>query len=227
MTIKDTYRLFINTLIDKYGDASIEDFEFTETFNRASLSVLSDQFNNKNKRGENGVLPYAFEMSQTDLHKWHTLIEEVEVVTDADGKVGFGAIEQALADSDGKLFHINTPLVYVSSIGRFKKARYVRHNDYAQIIDNSFLKPKTTATIWRGFDSYVQINPTGVHECTFTVTRYPKKVLLDLTTPANNVNPDLGDSAINDVLVRMEQYYAIKIREVQLNEAAMAQENKQ
>ena len=27
---KDTYRLFINTLIDKYGDASIEDFEFTE-----------------------------------------------------------------------------------------------------------------------------------------------------------------------------------------------------
>jgi len=37
----------------------------------------------------------------------------------------------------------------------------------------------------------------------------------------------LGDSAINDVLVRMEQYYAIKIREVQLNEAAMAQENKQ
>ena len=66
-----------------------------------------------------------------------------------------------------------------------------------------------------------------MHECTFTVTRYPKKVKLDLTTPTNNVNPDLGDSAINDVLVRMEQYYAIKIREVQLNEAAMAQENKQ
>jgi hypothetical protein len=72
MTIAEIYTRFVNTLIDKFGDASIEDFEFTETFNRASLAVLSDQFNNKNKRGENGTLPYAFEMSQTDLHKWHT-----------------------------------------------------------------------------------------------------------------------------------------------------------
>ena len=81
--------------------------------------------------------------------------------------------------------------------------------------------------IWLGYDGYVQVLPEQTWSATFTVTRYPKKVLLDLATPTNNVNPDLGDSAINDVLVRMEQYYAIKIREVQLNEAAMAQENKQ
>lgn len=227
MTIVEVYKRFINTLIDKFGDASIEDFEFSELFNRGALAVLTDSFNNKNKRGEGGMLAYAFEMSQTDLHKWHTLIEEVEVVTDSEGKVGFSAIEQALADTNGKVFHINTPLVFVESLGRFKKARYVRHNDYAQIIDNSFLKPKIGSPIWRGFDTYIQVNPVGVLECTFTVTRYPKTVVLDTVTPSNNIDPDLSDSAINDVLIRMEQYFAIKIREVQLNEAAMAQENKQ
>lgn len=227
MDITKVYKRFINTLIDKYGDASVEDFEFTELFNRAALSVLSDQFNNKNKRGENGILAYAFEMSQTDLHRWHTLIEEVEVVTDINGKVGYGAIEQALQDSNGSVFHINTPLVYVESIGRFKKARYVRHNDYAQILDNAFLKPTDKKPIWRGFDDYIQINPEGERECTFTVTRYPKKVVLDTITPSNNVDTDLTEIAVNDVMVRMEQYFAIKIRETQLYETASNQETKQ
>ena len=226
MTIAEIYTRFVNTLIDKYGDASIEDFEFTETFNRASLAVLSDQFNNKNKRGENGVLPYAFEMSQTDLHKWKSLIQPVTVRSDNTGKITDAIIEEQLTGSK-KLFHINTPLVYDESDATKRKARYVRHNDYAQIIGNVFTKPKVNRPIWLGYDGYVQVLPEQAWTATFTVTRYPKKVKLDLTTPTNNVNPDLGDSAINDVLVRMEQYYAIKIREVQLNEAAMAQENKQ
>lgn len=226
MTIQEVYKRFVNTLIDKFGDASIEDFEFSELFNRSALAVLSDQFNNRNKRSEGAILAYAFEMSQTDLHKWHTLIKEIQVDTDADGKVPYSDIETALGRGS-MLFHINTPLVYAEALEQYRKARYVRHNDYAQIIDNTFLKPTIKNPIWRGFDSYIQINPIGVRTCKFTATKYPKKVLLDLATPSNNVDPDLTDVAINDVLVRMEQYFAIKIREVQLNEAASAQENKQ
>ena len=226
MTIAETYTRFINTLIDKYGDASIEDFEFTETFNRASLSVLSDHFNNKNKRGENGILPYAFEMSQTDLHKWQSLIQQITVTSDGTGKITTTAIETALGVGK-KLFHINTPLVSDEANTTKRKARYVRHNDYAQIIVNNFLRPKVGSPIWLGFDGYIQVLPEQAWTSTLTVTRYPKKVKLDLATPVNNVDSDLGDSAINDVLIRMEQYYAVKIREVQLNEAATTQETKQ
>lgn len=227
MTIEQVYKRFINTLIDKFGDASIEDFEFTELFNRSAIAVLTDQFNNRNKRVENGLLPYAFEMSQTDLHKWQSLIEKISINTDNTGKLTIASIETALTTGSKKLFHINTPLVSDETDTTLRKARYVRHNDYAQIITNNFLKPKASKPIWMGFYDYIQVLPEQQWKATFTVTRLPLPVKLDFADATNNINPDLSEQAINDVLIRMEQYFAIKIRETQLNESAMAQENKQ
>lgn len=224
MTIVQAYNYFIQTLVDKYGDTSIEDFEFTSLFNRAQLAVLKDHFNNKSKRGQGGILPYAFEMSQTDLHRWMELIQEVEVTTAATGRVTWAAINAALG-ADRYVFHINTPLVKVGDV--YKKARYVRHNDYAEHIGNNFLKPRENKPIWRGFEGYLQIDPAGAKDLKLTVTRYPKTVVLDFTTPGNNVDPDISDNAVMDVLARMEQYYGIQIREIQLQEGASAQELKQ
>ena len=226
MTIEETYKLFISTIIDKYGDASVEDFEFTELFNRSALAELKDQFNNTRKRSADGLLPYAFEMAQTDLHKWQSLIQPIDIVTNPSGAVQLSSIEQALGD-DKKMFHINTPLCYSEPLGKYVKARYVRHNDYAQIIDNQLLAPTEREPIWRGFDGYIQIDPIGVKRLQLTVTRYPKKVLLDVESPNRNIDSDLSDTAILDVVSRMEQYFAIQIREPQLYQGASEQENKQ
>jgi len=226
MLITDTYKRFVNTLIDKYGDASIEDFEFTELFNRAAPAVLADQFNNKNKRGEKGVLQYAFEMSQTDLHKWQSLVQSVTLDTDATGKVTIQAIEALLSGSQ-KLFHVNTPLVKSEQNTTYREAHYTRHNDYARIIANTFMKPTDKKPVWLGFDGYIQVFPEQTYTTKLTVTRLPKSVKLDFVTPTDNVDSDLSEMAIQDVLIRMEQYYAIQIRETQLYETTSNQETKQ
>lgn len=226
MIITDTYKLFISTLVDKYGDASVEDFEFNELLQRATLAVLSDQFNNRNKRKEDGVLPYAFEISQTDMHKWHTIIQEVDIETDDAGKVDWTAVEALLIGSK-KIFHINTPLAFVESKEDYKKCRYLRHNDYAEFIDNDFIKPTTEEPMYRGFGTYIQIDPKVKTKLKLTVTRYPVIAKLDDTTPSNNIDSELTDVALNDVLIRMEQYFGAKIREPQLYQTASDQENKQ
>ena len=212
MTIVEVYKRFLEVLVDKYGDAAIEADGFTELFNQAALAELSDDFNNRHRRTQEGkVVPYGFEMSQTDMDKWRTLIKEVSTVTNVNGEVSIAAIEGLLGE---RLYHLSTVL----RAGKY--ARYVRHNSYGRHIQNRHLKATNNAPIWRGFDITIKIEPQAVQPVTLTCIKYPNLVVLDKINPANNVDPNLTDLALNSIIVRMSAMYGVQIREPELAQSA-------
>lgn len=212
MTIVEVYNRFLQVLVDKYGDAAIEANGFTELFNQAALAELSDDFNNRHRRDASGqVIPYGFEMSQTDMDKWRTLIKEVTTVTNTSGDVTIATIEGLIGN---RLYHLSTVL------RNGKYARYVRHNSYGRHIQNRHLKATNNAPIWRGFIDYVRIEPQAVQPVTLTCIKYPRLVVLDENNPANNIDPDLTDLALNSIIVRMSTMFGVQIREPELTQSA-------
>lgn len=212
MTIVEVYNRFLEVLIDKYGDAAIEATGFTELFNQAALAELSDDFNNRHRRAQDGqVLPYGFEMSQTDLDKWYTLVKEILTTTNVSGEITITQIEGLLGN---RLYHLSTVL------RNGKYARYVRHNSYGRHIQNRHLKPTNNQPTWRGFADRIRIEPQAVQPIVLTCIKYPRLVVLDENNPANNVDPDLTDLALNSIIVRMSTLYGVQIREPELAQSA-------
>lgn len=213
--IQEIYSRWIY-IIDKYGDPSFTDVEFSTHFNNASLMVFLESFNSQRQRQPGGQLLYAFEMSETDADKWHTLVKPLTLSTDAQGKIQVATIEAAFPERN--LFHLSCKQVN----GRY--ARYVRQNDYGRIVQNQFLEPSAEFPTVRQFGDYFQFEPVGVKSVNLVCVLYPNKVNLDFNDPANNVNADLTWSAVMDVLLKMGQLAGIQIREQQLYQETGEQE---
>jgi len=197
MTIVEAYNYFLNGIVDKFGDPSIEASEFTDLFNTCQLAELKDDF----KPSEE---PTKFENTDVVLMKWKTLIKQISVPNAA--QVTWADLETA---AGGDIFKLN----YVSKDGNY--ARYVRHNDLGATMKNGYKAPTESYPIWLGYDSYITVLPnTGT--LALTVTKYPTKVNLDETNPLLNVDPDLTDAAINSILLRMAEHFGAKIREQSL-----------
>lgn len=209
MTITEVYTAFVNGLVDKYGDAQITDFEFTELFNTSALQELIEDY--KPTDNNTPLQTKGFEASQQMLDKWFTLIKPISVSNPATGQLLHTTIETAVG---GSVFHIDN----IFRDGYY--ARWVRHNDRGIALQNQFKKPTVAHPIWSGYSDYLLIQPVS-GDITMTVTKYPRKVVFDDTDPNNNVNPDLTDIAINRILDRMSQRYGVTIREQQLYEDSL------
>jgi len=215
------YKRFV-TQIDRAGDTSIEDWEFTEQYNLAALSVFKNRFGNDNLRDANGNIPFSWEMSDTDTIKWQPLIKEGTGTTDSSGKILNSAIETAI---NGKIFHIR--FERKNQLGNFRYCRFMRHNDFGTQKQNVFKQPSESSPIWRGFADYFLIEPKAQRVVSYTAIKYPQEIVLDFTTPANDVGTDLSDDAIDEVLWRMAAQYGIQIREPQLTQDSLQQEKMQ
>ena len=215
------YKRF-NTIIDRAGDTSIEDWEFTEQYNLAALSVFKDRFGNDNMRNQDGDLQYAWEMTDTDTVKWQPLIKVGVLPSDASGKITNTAIETAIS---GKIYHVS--LSRKNDTGVFRYCRFVRNNDIGIQAQNVFKKPSDKYPIWSGVVGYFQVSPTGVRDIQFTVIKYPNELVLDFDNPTNDKPTDLTDSAIDEVLWRMAAQYGIQIREQELVQNSTMQEKQQ
>lgn len=211
-----------NVLIDRAGDPSITDVEFTEQYNLNALSVFKNRFGNDNLRNENGNIPFAWEMSDTDTVKWQPLIKSKESTTDSNGKITNDAIEILI---EGKIYHIRFDRK--DSLGEYRYCRFVRHNDYGIQRQNEFKEPRELFPIWRGFDTYFQIEPKASRDIQITAIKYPNELVLDFDNPANNKDTDLTDSAIDEVLWRMASAYGVQIRDQQLTVDSLQQEKLQ
>lgn len=200
-TVAEVYTAFVNGIVDKFGDASVEPDEFNEILYQCTVAELKDDFNNKNNRPN---LPYAFENGDVDLLKWQTLIKEITIANGST--ITWYDLE---AEAGREIFHIN-------NIFRDNKyARYVRHNDLGATLENGFKAPTATHPIWLGYDNYITMLPAGGN-AKLTVTVYPVKAHLDANNPNNNIDPDLTTAAINSILIRMSAFFGAKIREQSL-----------
>lgn len=215
------YNRFL-VIIDRAGDPSIEDYEFTEQFNLSNLSVFKDRFGNDRLRDQSGNSQYAWEMSDTDTVKWQPLIVEETLNTNANGNVTISDIETKV---QGKIYHIK--FARKDTNGEFRYCRFVRQNDSGIQYQNSFKKYSDKFPTWQGFKDYYQIFPNGESVLKFVVIKYPDELVLDFNNPANNKPTNMTDSVIDEVLWRMAAQYGIQIREQQLVDNATAQEMKQ
>jgi hypothetical protein len=215
--IRDIYQRWIY-IIDKYGDPSFTDLEFSTHFNNSSYLVFLESFNSQRQRQQLGTLQYAFEMSETDADKWRTLVKPLTLNTNAQGIIQVSAIEAAFPGR--QLFHLSCKQVN----GRY--ARYVRQNDYGRMVQNQFVEPSEDFPIVRQFGDYFKFEPVGVKPVEMVCVLYPNEVLLDNDNPANNINADLTWSAVMDVLLKMGQIAGIQIREQQLYQETGEQESK-
>lgn len=211
-----------NVIVDRAGDPSITDKEFTQQYNLSALSVFKNRFGNDNFRDAQSNVPFAWEMSDTDTVKWQPLIKSTTSTTDANGKITNTAIETLI---DGKIYHIRFDRKDL--LGEYRYCRFVRHNDYGIQRQNEFKQPKELYPIWRGFDTYFQIEPKAQRDITITAIKYPSEIVLDFTNPANDKPTDLTDSAIDEVLWRMASQYGVQIREQQLTQDSLQQEKLQ
>lgn len=211
-----------NVIVDRAGDPSITDTEFTQGYNLNALSVFKNRFGNDNLRNQQGGVPFAWEMSDTDTVKWQPLIKSNTATTDINGKIDNSAIEALI---EGKIYHIRFDRK--NSLGDFRYCRFVRHNDYGIQQQNDFKKGSEMFPIWRGFDTYFQVEPKAVRDIVITAIKYPKEIVLDFTDPLNNVDTDLTDSAIDEVLWRMASQYGVSIRDQQLTQDSLQQEKLQ
>lgn len=209
-------------ITDRAGDPSIEDWEFTQQYNLAALSVFKNRFGNDNLRDANGNIPFSWEMSDTDTIKWQPLIKEGIISTDSAGKITTTAIQTAIG---GNIFHIR--FERKNQLGNFRYCRFMRHNDFGTQKQNVFKQPSESSPIWRGFADYFLIEPKAQRVVSYTAIKYPQEIVLDFAEPDNDVGTDLTDDAIDEVLWRMAAQYGIQIREQQLTQDSLQQEKMQ
>lgn len=210
-------------IIDKAGDPSWEDFEWSSQFNMACVSLLKDEYHNLHNRGENAKVPYAFENTSIDLVKWHPQIKPVMVATNNVGIINWSILEGLIDNRE--VFHINS--IELKNGEEWEYVRYRRHNDNAKLRQNVFKKPLPIRPTWVGYSDYIQIEPKVLSELRFSLFAYPIELNLDFNNPANNIDTDLTKSAIMSILFRMATINGIKIREQQLYEFSNAQEKSQ
>ena len=216
------YKRWTSAYIDRAGDISVTDVEFTELYNSTALAVFKNRFGNDNLRNQDGNTPFAWEMSDTDTIKWQPLIKSATSTTDSDGKITNAVIEGLIT---GKIYHIRFDRK--DSTGTDRYCRFVRHNDYGIQQQNDFKKAKDLYPIWRGFDEYFQIEPKAERDIVITVIKYPDEIVLDFTDPTKNKPTDLTDSAIDEVLWRMASVYGVTNRDQQLTQDSLQQEKLQ
>lgn len=220
--IVEIYRWWIE-IIDKAGDPSWEDFEWSAQFNMATVSLLKDEFHNIHNRGENAKTPYAFENTSIDLMKWHPQIKPFDSDTDNDGRISWLTIESAF--NNRELFQINS--IDLKNGDKWEFVRYRRHNDVGRLRENVFKKPSIERPTWCGFSDYIQFEPIVATKVRFSLFFYPVEANIDFVDSTKNIDTDLTKSAIMSVLYRMAQLNGIKIREQQLFEMASVQETKE
>ena len=220
--IVEIYKWWLE-IIDKAGDPSWEDFEWSAQFNMATIALIKDEHHNLHNRSDKAKVPYGFENTSIDLMKWHPQIKPFEIDTDNNGRVLWDSLESAFDNRE--VFQINS--MDLNDGAKWNYVRYRRHNDSGRLRENIFKTPSIDKPTWVGFSDYIQFEPIAKHKIRFSLFLYPIEANIDFEDPAKNIDTDLTKSAILSVLFRMAQINGIKIREQQLYELATQQENKQ
>lgn len=223
MTIIQLHNRF-SIIVDKVGAPDLIDSEFTDLINTAQLSVVKDIVEGeiKNKKEEE-MPPHAFENVSHLSERIAPLISSITTLsTDANGRIQYTDINTLLSTS---FYHIAN-IARVES-GTYYPCRFVRHNDIYKHELNNFKKSTVTSPIVSKFADYLQILPnTASISVNMTVVRFPKDINFDSVTPANNIDPELPDNTMLEVLYRGLTLAGISIRESQLYQTAVVEEEK-
>jgi len=209
-------------ILDKVGSPYLTDTERSSLYNMAQLSVLDDYvYNRKNKlkKNKDAEPPYGYENTNLNVEAVSVLIVELSGVltSDANGKIQKADIDTQINVASGK----NTGLYHVANMARqstdtnYYVSRFVRLNDLYPHLANSFKAPTESNPSYTEYDSYYVSYPLAAVSVNTTVLRYPEEILVDDTTPANNVDPEFSDKVTNEIILRALQLAGVSIREAE------------
>lgn len=234
MTIQECVDIF-NHFIDEFGMEGVTDWEISRSLNTAQFELLRE-YDYSHRQKANAITPpqRGAEQTQYDERAFDILTKTLTLTTNVSGELNIATdIESTFTDdtiynSDGttttrkpKVWHIES-VARKNSSDAYKKARWVRQNDYEEIASNPFKKGEDDYPIWRSVGGVLVIEPVAARDVRITVKRMPYHMNYDSATPANNVNPELIDTTMIEVIKRALQYHGINTSDDKLFQLSKA-----
>lgn len=205
---------YFDILQDKYGSPYFTDTEKSLLFNRASVQFVAEFF---------PVIPGEInvELDRDTIATLAPLIYELPAITmSASGIITKAAIQAALvALVAGAVLWREVGGIKATLGTEITAVNYTRHNDWAQFLNNSFKTPTdSNPKVYETALDYRFLPINTITNMTFTVLKYPKTVLVDSVTPANNINSDLPDFTHDKILALALELAGISSRDASLIE---------
>lgn len=210
MTIIEMANYF-DIMQDKFKSPYFTDTEKTLFLQRAHVDLVNNLLSSDEK------LPNV-ELSQDTISKIATLIIPLAYINmPSTGVVLKSSIQTALntASSGAVLWR---PLNIGWVLGNESHpVKYTRHNDWWEFKQNYFKNPSTdNPKVYETATGY-QFGPIHTNaKLYFNVLKYPKKVVIDSVTPANNVDSDLPDFTHDEIVALALEYAGIGSRDENL-----------
>lgn len=221
--IDDLHKIF-DLWIDKVGAPYFTSDQKDDFINRAAIHFINQYFKNPST--------HVMEDTHVDLEDVHTLVNEVEVLTDNQGRVFFTNINSNLPTGKEWMYFLNASKSTSSDCnGEVLKSRWVRHNDFYAQSRNSFKKPDSKYPIHRYFSDHLKFDPVGVSKCIITVLCKPNVVTLDdpndtLDRGSNAIDLDLPEKVFNEIVYLSLTQAGINMRESDFYAQAEREMNK-
>lgn len=213
MTIAQ-WATYFDVLQDKYGSPYFTDTEKSLLFNRALIQYVA-QFLPPTEPG-----PLNVERDRDSIAAIAPLVYELPAMTmSSSGIITKSAIQTALTAlvADGLLWR---ELALKATLGtEINPPNYTRHNDWAQFLNNSFKTPGDgNPKFYETALDYRFLPVNQLTQMVFTVLKYPKVVLVDSVTPANNIDSDMPDFTHDKIIAIALELAGIASRDQSLIE---------
>lgn len=203
MTITE-WEFWFDLISDKVGSPYFNDTEKEAFFNRAITQYINDFFK-PYKQDVNA------EKSSIDQNKLRTIIESVNVTSDANGLITYDNINTLLSTELSYVLNIEHGKKDCNGNYSYKRSRFVRHNDILKWEENEFLEPTDSKPKHNYFSGGVQLYPETPRRANITLVRKPLEVSI-----GGGIDCELPDITHVDILYKALSLAGISIREDEL-----------
>jgi len=205
------------------ASGNISPSKFNLVLKRAYTEWVTEKYNDPNKQQQGDSSRYGYQLNQkvTDDLK-HLIVPPKTYQVGADGRMAYPA----------DYLHIS------SCRYRFKKqlngcdeiitkevdVRAMKDSEIGHILTSQIVHPTKRYPYLAFYDTYMQFFPKDLGAVVFTYLRKPETPIWAFITvsgrpvydPANSVNVDAPDEAMNEIAFRMLSFLGINVREQML-----------
>lgn len=201
---------WFDLLQDKYGSPYFTDTEKSLLFNRASVAFV------KNLLWPDGKeQPETMELTQDTFSQIAPLvITPAYINMTSGGLVTKTTLQTAVTNAQAGAV-VWRPLSIGWTLGGSNRAvSFVRHNDWWAFQQNYFKAATTENPKFRETATAFEFLPISISaRLYFTVLKYPRTIVLDYDTPANNVDSDLPDFTHDKIVALALEFAGISSRD--------------
>lgn len=222
--VQDLHSYF-DLWVDKTGSPYFTSEQKDQFLQRAAVHFVNQYLKNPSS--------HVLEDTHVDTEDVHTLIQTVEITSQADGRVNFSDLNAALPTGKEWMYFLAVGRGTAKDCGNtLFKSRWMKHNNKFAQSRNTFKRPEPEYPVHEYYSDHMLFKPAGANSTEITVLVYPNKITLDdpmdtFQRGANAVDLDLPDKVFNEIVylalsqaginMREQEFYAAVERETGKN----------